>query len=280
VWILQVSDIHLSAAERAGVDRGRFLAMMGEAVDATTGDRGQLVVCICGDITSKGNPAGYDLAATFFREMRVAFGPDTILCPCPGNHDIVADGAQRFDHFNRFSWSLTRDEDVFFSPERSVVRRSIGEDNASIVVVNSAHHGDYSYGLVDLDQMEAVLQDVDSKRSLVVVTHHHCIPIRVDDRSTTANACGFLELALAYNATAILHGHTHRGTILSIGKRNCTVIGVGSLFFRPAPNFNNQFNLLECEDGVVVRALAYRFIGDLRRRGREGSFDLKKLEVL
>jgi len=280
MWILQISDIHLSAAEKAGVDQRRMLAMVGDAVDEAVGERDQLVVCICGDITSKGDPAGYDLASTFFREMREALGHELIFCPCPGNHDIVADGRQCFRYFNRFSWRLTGDSSVLFAPLRSVGRRSIADGSVEMVLVNSAHHGDHAYGLVDLDAMEAVLEGLSPASNVIVVTHHHCIPGEVGDMSTIANARAFVELALAHGAAAILHGHVHMGTVLSIGRRNCVLIGVGSLFSRPAPNFNNQFNLVQFEDGLVVRALACRFIGDLPRGGRAGAFYLKELEIL
>lgn len=279
MWILQISDIHLSAAGIVAVDRGRLLAMMRDAVSEAMGNPGQLSVCICGDITSEGSPSGYGLASTFFREMRETFDRELIFWPCPGNHDIVADGAQQFRHFNRFSWRLTRDRPVLFSALKCVACWSTDDESTDVLLVNSAYHGNHSYGLVDLDQMEAALRGSGS-RYRVIVTHHHCVPMEVEDRSAIANAYGFLELALEHNVSAILHGHAHMGTILSIGKGHCSVIGVGSLFFQLAPNFNNQFNLVQYENGVVVRGYAYRFVADLPKRGRVGGLDVKELEIL
>ena len=274
MWILQLSDIHLAVKEGCKVNRADFLKLMNEKIKESVDPAHTIIVTVCGDITYKGDPRGYGPANVFFQKMKDTFDHDIVFCPCPGNHDVTSDKANYFNGFNEFVWDLTNEADISFSMQNTAVCKSL--EDIDMILVNSAYHGDCTYGLVKLDDLEAALE---SSKSLnrIIVTHHHSISMDQDNRSAIANAYRFLQLAVAYEVKAILHGHRHMETILLVGKNKCRLIGVGSLFFRPGYNLNNQFNVIKYENGSIKEAYTYRYVGDLHEHGRVGGFHMDHL---
>jgi len=277
MWILHLSDIHLAPGEVYKIDHDLFLKLMAEKTGEFVQTKDALVVSICGDIIYKGDSTGYNSAACFFKKMREILGSKIVFCPCPGNHDITSDTVNCFRAFNKFAWDLTNDAVINFSTEITAVCKSIGD--IDMILVNSAFHGEHTYGFVELGGLEAVLKGSKSPNKIIVV-HHNLIPADMNDRSTIANAYGLLQLALAHDVKAVLHGHGHMENVLLVGQKQCKLIGVGSLFFTPGDNLNNQFNLVKYENGSISEAYAYRYIADLQEGGRVGSFLKERVKEL
>jgi len=277
MWILHLSDVHLALGENHKIRHDLFLKLMSEKIEEFVAMKDKIVVIICGDIIYKGDASGYGLATCFFQKMKEIFGYQLMFCPCPGNHDITSDKPNCFHAFNKFVWDLTNETIINFSVDATAVCRSI--EDIDFVLVNSAYHGQHTYGCVNLDNLEAILKNSKSCNK-IIITHHNLIPVNSGDRSTIVNAYRLLQLALAYDVKAILHGHGHMENILLIGGKKCRLIGVGSLFFPPEDNLNNQFNLVKYANGSITEAYAYRYIGDLHGQGRVGDFQKERLNEL
>lgn len=277
MWILQLSDVHIAVEEDDEAKHADFLRQMNEKVRERVPPTRTIIVVICGDTIYKGDETGYGRAEVFFRRMKETFDYNIVFYPCPGNHDVTSDHTNCFSAFNRFVWHLTNVADISFSRQKTAVCTPIRD--IDMILVNSAYHGDYSHGLINLDDLEDVLR---SSKSLhkVIVTHHHSIPTDADDRSAIANAYRFLQLAVAHNVKAILHGHRHMETVLLVGNNKCRLIGVGSLFFPPECNLNNQFNLIRYNYGSIKEVYACRYVRDLHEHGRVGGFQMERLGEL
>lgn len=275
MWILQLSDIHLIAGESYKINYANFLKLMNEKIKECVTPKDRIIVIICGDITCKGNPTGYDLAKIFFQKMKKIFDYDIIFCPCPGNHDISSDEVNYFNRFNKFVWDLTNDWVIKFSRQNTAVCKSF--ENIDMILLNSAYHGEYTYGLIKLDDLDVVLKNSKSSNK-IIITHHNSIPVNINDKSTIANAYGFLQLAIAHEVKAILHGHGHMENILLLGENKCRLIGVGSLFFPPECNLNNQFNLIKYENGSIKETCCCRYVADLLEHGHVGNFQMRPLK--
>lgn len=275
MWILQLSDIHLAAGESYKINHSYFLKLMNEKIKESVTPNDTIIVIICGDITYKGNPTGYDLANVFFQKMKEIFDYNIVFFPCPGNHDITSDEVNYFNKFNKFVWDLTSDGVIKFSKQNTAVCKSFKD--IDMILVNSAYHGEHTYGLIKLDDLEVVLKSSKSPNK-IIITHHNSIQVNINDRSTIANAYGFLQLAIAHEVKAILHGHGHLENILLMGENKCRLIGVGSLFFPPEYNLNNQFNLIKYENGSIKKACTYKYVADLHEHGRVGNFQMERLK--
>jgi 3',5'-cyclic AMP phosphodiesterase CpdA len=178
---------------------------------------------------------------------------------CPGNHDICP-GSTPFGEFNRIAWQLTHDDTVSFSMDSRVTRHTVA--GTDFILVNSAYHGDHEYGKVDSVALEGALRGCTCPQR-VLALHHSLIPLSDRDLSTTRNAYAVIRLALEHEVSLILHGHSHRQSVVTLcGPTLCHVVGVGSLLLPPVTNTNNQFNLLRIENGTVDAGYAYRLVAD------------------
>jgi 3',5'-cyclic AMP phosphodiesterase CpdA len=278
MWILQIADIHLTAGGVTGLEPQKCLELILEAVRHVVATRAKIVVVICGDIIYKGKPSGYQLAQNFFAEMKTLFEYDLSFFLCPGNHDIVPnDHDDYFKHFNMFTWQLTKNEELNFTSSKTVVSGCV--NNLDIILVNSAYHGDHTYGEVDIESFEKVLSSAKATEK-IIVTHHNAISVSHNDTSTIGNAYEFFQLALSAGANTILHGHGHLENVLLLGKNKCKLVGVSSLFFPLGRNYNNQFNLLKMKRGRVTKIYKYRYIADLHHKGKIGNFQRNDVEFI
>lgn len=275
MWILQISDIHFSPKRKPTLNYNRFVKLLDDILCKTIPKSEPILVAVCGDITFKGQKSGYDLAERFFLSLKDKLSFNTLCFPCPGNHDIIKNEEQ-FESFNRFSWNITKNGDLAFTSEKSVV--SVDYKYYHIVVLNSAYHRDHTYGLVNLDDFNLELSKYPGKPKIVIL-HHHPIPVEKSDYSTLRNAYEFLTIASENNALVIFHGHRHMAHSLTIGPGNTALIGVGSPFFLDSLNINNQLNILHIDNNKIKKALSFRYIADLKKDGRVGSFDVKKIQI-
>lgn len=273
MWILQISDIHLGDERHFPITTTALRRLLIETLDRYVPQGSPLTVAICGDLTSRGSPGGFRLAENFFHALRDDVNRPISFCLCPGNHDIVG-GDKDFTLFNKSAHAITGRATCLFNSKRTAAVDTIG--GVDFILINSAYHGDHTFGLVDLVQAEAALRSARSAQKIVII-HHNLIPVDRTDRATILNAYQMLQLAASVQATAIFHGHVHLGTYISVGRHGTALVGAGSLFFPPRSNFNNQFNLIEIRDGRALSAHRFRLVGDVTVAGRFGDFQSETL---
>ena len=133
-------------------------------------------------------------------------------------------------------------------------------------MINSAHHGDIEYGLVELTQLDSVLADMKANSSQdaprVAVLHHHLIPFSGHkDKSTTRNAYQVLTRLIRHGFSLVLHGHQHALLELGVGDGSMKLCGVGS-FRYITPGFINGANLYRIDERNQVSADRYAISKD------------------
>lgn len=267
MWILQISDVHLAEEKIFPVPAKDILRSMWTSIQPAIDPSDTLIVVICGDLTSKGDSSGYRLAQRFFKDMEEIFNIKLLFCLCPGNHDIE-NGSRDFSSFNVFSWELSQRQECLF--DRNQTASILTLNGIDFLLTNSAHHGDHTFGLVDLPGVVKALRNR-SSRPLAVLTHHHLIPIHKGDKSATANAYPFLQVVLAARPCFLLHGHIHQEQGLLAGAAQCAIVGGGSLLRPLGENFNCQFNLLHLS-AKGLSGCRYRFVADMPTKEGIGGF--------
>lgn len=277
MWILQISDLHIDNFAQGDISSDEIRKLACADACSIVPNNEPVTLVFCGDAIYKGHSQNYPSVQLFLQNMIGAFPEKVELCLCPGNHDICCDESYHFEGFNRLAWNLIQDEQCLFSLDKTVVTRTILD--ADFVLVNSAYHRDHTCGQVNINHLERALRMCKSRTKMMVV-HHSLIPIDPSDKSTIANACDVLMLAVSHNVTAILQGHCHRQVLITVGKNQCSVVGVGSFLFPAGHNLNNQFNLLRFDDRNIAEAFALRFIADLSKSGRSKGFEITKMDIV
>ncbi len=220
---------------------------------------GPLTVAITGDITTMGRDHGYVEATRVIRRTLLRTCEVSKIVVCPGNHDISSD-SQPFAAFNRFAFALTNDSAQSWGTAQPV--RVVLQRQYALVLVNSAHHGDYRYGQVPTDELRKALSRIEGKYAIVLL--HHSPISSIYGGAALMNAYEFLATASGARVCGVLHGHIHSEQVLSVGRRPSFLAGVGSLGFRPDPNMNNQFAVHQLDNGRLVRSASYRYTLDRR----------------
>lgn len=259
--ILQISDLHFGQ-HASHLPPETALGAVASAVAALRSEKPyKLLVALCGDIVNKGDSSYYDVAARALEHdlLRLLGMPDVVCCP--GNHDVVNGENGDFLAFNRFAFRLTNNAELVFDRDRSVCL--IPVSGYEIVLVNSMFRGheDRKRGEIQIEQLRHSL----GRPHLlprIVITHHSLIADDPHDPSSVANAYPVFRTIAASNVVAVLHGHMHSQTILSVGRRGTAVIGVGSLLYKPYPNYNNSFNVLRFDGELLAEACAFRYVAD------------------
>jgi 3',5'-cyclic AMP phosphodiesterase CpdA len=221
----------------------------------------KIIIALGGDITNKGESKKYQHAISFLNLMKselLNYQIDFILCP--GNHDIETGKNNLFESFNIFSGELTKTDKYIFSD--SVTSVLFEKHNWSFVVTNSLYHGDHKFGLIDIDELEKKL--INAKKPVILLTHHHLIPILKDDISTIRNSYDFLRICKQYKVKLILHGHIHSSFKMEIvnENNNIIIVGCGATLPEISTNYNNQFNIIELKNKDNFDITSYRIIYD------------------
>jgi 3',5'-cyclic AMP phosphodiesterase CpdA len=217
----------------------------------------KIIIALGGDVTNRGAGNKYQYAHGFIKKLREGlkdYELDFILCP--GNHDIDTDSKTPLAHFNIFCGELTGSNRFAFNDSRTCLTHT--KFGHAFVVANSVFRGKTKYGLVDERQLVQELKRAkQTGMPIIMMTHHHLVPIYENDTSTTRNSYSVLKLCQEYNVQLILHGHVHSAFRLELAQ-TLTVVGCGAPLINLATGYNNQF--------VIVRAgkeiLNYRIIFD------------------
>lgn len=271
VWILQIADLHLIENPKNNLRPEKCLQLMALAIKDILDNGTDLILAVCGDLTSKGESRGYLLSTNFCTKLVEMIDVKTDVLICPGNHDInkrASSGDDPFAEYNKAAWILKQTEHL--SGNTPTVSRVVGD--IEFILTNSSYHRDHTFGKVDIISLTEVLTASGGNPRIVLV-HHHIIPSLRDEGSSIRNAYEFLQLCVSNGVIGFLHGHVHKDEIITVGNDNSPIIGVGSLFFPPGPNYNNQFNLVRVNNGRIDKVIRFRYIADvLGSDGRLGVF--------
>ena len=266
IGLVHLSDLHFTAPGPS-LDPSIALELVAETLsNGCFAD--DLVLLISGDLTFRGNEAGFDEALYHLQSRlldKVEF--DRILV-CPGNHDITA--SRDFNTFNRFAFALTNDPHQRWNANSTACVVTVND--VTFVLGNSSHHGDHSFGSVELAGLRRALELADG--DVIVVLHHSPIS-SLYGGAGLENAHELLSLVCERRSVALLHGDTHSDAVLIAGERPTVIAGVGSLGFSPDPNMNNQFAYHEVAEGRVSRATLYRYF---KNRNRFEAVELRGLQ--
>lgn len=251
MYILQLSDLHIGI----DIDLDEFKSKIDkiyEEVNKIIEKSELLIFCICGDVTDKGNKDGYKNATIVIDYLKEKFTDyNHKLEFIPGNHDICE---EKFEEFDKFIAGYI--DEKYSYEDKNVVVRNYGDIN--LVLLNSSYHKNHEYGKIDLVQLRSELKENENN---FVIMHHTFISEYDDDKSAIRNAYIFIKALDENNVCALLHGHTHGYSDISISKE-CKVIGVGPLF-KKLEDINNQFNIIEIKAGKVNRVYNMRYSSDL-----------------
>lgn len=260
--ILHISDMHFGDPE-AVLNRIEVSDVVCNLLAKAGPD---VSVVLSGDISYKGNKEGYAEASDALLPALKASGiPRDRIIVCPGNHDVVrsATGLSPFSVFDAWSAGLRNDGRCTFSDTPC---RLLNCHGIEFLLINSAHHGDTSYGLVDLPQLVSVLSGIEINpvegQPRVAVLHHHMIPFSGhSDKSTTRNAYQVLTRLIRHGFSLVLHGHQHALLELRVGDCSMKLCGVGS-FRYITPGFVNGASLYRMDEQNRVSAEHYAISKD------------------
>lgn len=270
-WLLQVGDLHLLEVGKDTLSVPNCVSSIKDQVNNLIPCDSQIILAICGDITSKGDKQGYELSIDFFRQLNTALNRKIGVVIAPGNHDIaphISASHSRFSSFNQAAWDIGQKQQL--SETITAISHAIGD--IEFIIVNSAYHAEHAYGKVDIQSLRQLLSKQTSLDRIVIV-HHHSFAVDSDKSSGLRNSYEFLQVCVSNKSKAILHGHGHMDTSLSVGVERCQVIGVGSLFYPPNLNFNNQFNIIRISNGQINLIKRYRYQSDsIGLHGELGTF--------
>lgn len=262
--ILHISDLHFGDSE-AVLNREDVSRVVRNLLIKAGPD---VMLVLSGDISFKGQMQGYaearDALQTVLESSAI---PRDRIIVCPGNHDAVksAGSASPFEAFDAWSAELRNDKRCTFSVTSC---RLVSCRDADFLVINSAHHGDIEYGLVDLNRLDSVLADMDADAAhghglpRVAVLHHHLIPFSGHgDKSTTRNAYQVLTRLIRHGFSLVLHGHQHALLELGVGDGLMRLCGVGSFRYN-TPGFINGASVYRMDELKQVSADHYAISKD------------------
>lgn len=234
VTIIQLSDLHFGA----GLHNPHPLGELVDQVSGLVAAVDNPLVLASGDITYKASDQGYEEASQFFDRLRQStqLDRDRFLF-CPGNHDCHA--KTHFAGFDAFTYGVRRDAACTFAKHSL---KTVNIDGLTVLLLNSAHHLDHKFGLVDETAVRAV--QFPSPENTIAVSHHHVIPTHRSDASTTRNAYDLLTVLDEKRVPLLLHGHQHLTRGVTMGQTPVHVFGVNSFNFI-YPGGQNAVGLVE-----------------------------------
>jgi 3',5'-cyclic AMP phosphodiesterase CpdA len=260
--LLHITDFHFG--ERTAIDYASGKAVTPEQIASLVirqlrdHQPEKLIIAVGGDIADKADGYHYQAARRFFQQFNNTFQgsckPEYIICP--GNHDINTAAKHRFGDFNEFAREFARNDEFMYGPEHTSGLREVA--GWSFVTANTAYQENKRVSAVDPDGLRLKLQE--ARHPVVLLMHHHLIPMYENDHSPVSNALDTFKIALQANVQLLLHGHVHAAVRFFVGdgKRQLPVIGCGALLPRLSDNITNQFNIFELHQDGSFTAHPYK----------------------
>ncbi len=208
----------------------------------------RIIVAIGGDVANRSDKNRYLDAHKFMQHIEKALIQvqfDYIICP--GNHDLNRDLIDSFEDFNRFAGQITKQERFMYSDEDTSML--FEAENWSFVTANSVWKRDTKLSEIEINGLKKNLES--AIHPIIILTHHHFIPIIPKDISAIGNAYEVMKLCSHYNVKLVLHGHVHTSFRLDVGLNNRTfsIAGAGAILPKLDGNYNNQFNIYDLGEG-------------------------------
>lgn len=219
--LLHISDIHAGADDfsscRDWVERRLADIIRKKKID--------FLIC-SGDLSFKGESKEYEKAAGFIKAIVGTSDVQTILVP--GNHDICKNEVPPFTGLDIVAERINESFKYRFSEKSCWL---ISTPEIDFFLTNSAHHGDYSYGEINIANLEEEIAKSDPGKKKILITHH---PFLVEGKarcSAVINAREVLCLLGRNSFKAVLHGHQHSNSRFGYKYRDCIfdVIGTRSI---------------------------------------------------
>ncbi|MGO4773602.1 metallophosphoesterase [Flavobacterium sp. W22_SRS_FK3] len=237
--ILHLTDFHFGDNTKIGSKETAELISR-EIKNHYSHNEYDIIIALGGDIANKANGLKYQYAHEFLNSIINQFVNYTLhFLLCPGNHDIENNSSSVFSNFNTFSRELRKNSNIIYNSDKTCVLEEINE--FSFICVNSSYEEDQKYGSIEIAQLDKCLKN--AKYPIIILTHHHLIPIYSNDCSTTRNSYDFFKSLNKYNVKYILHGHIHKNSRIEIC--NIDVVGTSALFPCLDTGHNNSFSIIE-----------------------------------
>jgi 3',5'-cyclic AMP phosphodiesterase CpdA len=268
ISILHISDLHFGeAGKEIFHDIDKLAVSISQAVNERWKSATERLIVVSGDLVYKGQTPYYRVAWKFLvrlcRELNV--DPRRVVI-VPGNHDITKDRDYPFVPVSRLIRELSLNTNRGFVRRRNVV---VEFDETVFLMLNSAHHGDITYGNVDLSS--GAMPDISgSLKMKVVVVHHNLIGSGAGDTSTIRNASELLAECERQGVHLVLHGHQHFRVEHKYGATICRIAGTGTLNLVELGK-QNQFNLIQGSAGDL-KIYRYIWVADLALAGEYGGW--------
>lgn len=262
VYIVQISDLHFP--DDVSKDGSRYSDIIESVITAVSDavPKGQrLLIAVCGDLIDQGRPEGFASAKEVIDELKEALGASYKIQFgfVPGNHDVVGGELNEFREF--ISEYIAPYDGSQAAPCYCIPIEDAGAVT-DVIFVNSVDRGAIEKGKIDFSQLSDLLKQLDASTSKILVLHHTILSMDENDKSSILNAARLVGLIERYHISLLLHGHTHGLDTISIGTKNCAIVGVGALFSRNYSDVNSQFNLLQYQSGVVNLIRNYTYHQD------------------
>ncbi|MCI8300233.1 MAG: hypothetical protein HFI69_07770 [Lachnospiraceae bacterium] len=278
MYIIQMADLHIGSSDSTIPAEKEILLKSVELIKKLIPSGEIVLICLCGDIIdSKGmNPGSddqikdrYEKAENLINKFKAEIKKEynVIIKCCPGNHD-----ATHIDDLAKFI-SNVDDEDSKDRLEKCYTVE-IQKLETKIIFVNSCKENQHEKGCIDYDALEQELIDLGQDTKKIIVLHHTVMSMFEEDSSPIRNAAKLINLIDKYNVIGVLHGHIHGREILSLGQKQCKIIGTGALFSRNYKNVNSQFNIIELKSNIFKKILNCRYLAD----GGNEPWDVKDLK--
>jgi len=251
--IIQFSDLHMTEASDLAAFKHKIDMLFNVIRNEVKPDE-DIIFCCCGDITDAGDEKGYVIAGELFNYISEIFNKYKIYFEfVPGNHDLID---KNFVSYDAFTDKYISGAKYKFANESTWLREYEG---LKIVLLNSSYQKTYKYGAADIQSLQDILKKCD--HNTIVITHHTLMSRHEDDESSIRNSYGLIEALSKANVFALLHGHTHGYSEVTIGD-NCKVIGVGPLF-KTIKDVPNQFNLINIVANNIDEISNFSYRSDL-----------------
>lgn len=263
--IIQISDLHISTSTDAN-ERIAQLHKLHNYIATSIPKDENIMFCICGDITNKGNSEGFSHAERFLTEIGSTFKNNNIsIIITPGNHDITNNSTKTFEKYLK-AWNskkITLNE----HPDGFV----INHHEHFICGINTPAHGDHKFGKLD-ENHNKYLSELPNER-IILIMHHHIFSNDCEDASCLRNAASIIKTARDKKITCILHGHTHGYCDITLND-HCKIIGVGPFF--NSVDGGSQFNSIRIAGGIVISISNHHYRKDIDKYTTITPYSLHK----
>lgn len=268
MYIIQMSDLHIIEDKDDFKEKKYILLeMLNEIKDRIQDTNENVLCCICGDfIDNRGKSIEvlkneFEYAEKMIDILKKEFKDynNFKIGICPGNHDCCKNenGNMSFDLFEEMASNLDIEEfDI------NTYKISIDDENTDFIFTNSTCNSDYKKGHLDYASLEKVLKKCRNQHKILCVHHTLMSMDEKEENPSIINSAKLIQLVDKYNIQSIMHGHTHGVDNITIGKNNCSILGVGALFSRGNDNVNSQFNIYEFKKGFFLESINYKYNKD------------------